>query len=186
MSIHHAQRVQVKLYAERPEPNPSAFVRVFHRWIREDAIEGELLVDVADYSHVHHGPGVVLIGHGSDLAYDQGEGRPGLLFSRKRAFDGGLRARLTDALTRALDACARLEADDEAEVVFSRSELLVRVPDRLHAPNEDAAHTALHALVTEVLRTSFGSQASCTRAGAAGDPLSARVRLDGALAAPSA
>ena len=45
----------------------------------------ELLIDVANYAHVPKGPGVVLIGHGSDYFMDEGEGRLGLLYNRKRA-----------------------------------------------------------------------------------------------------
>ena len=47
--------------------DPEAFVPVFHDWIRRGAVEG-LLIDVARYGHVHHGPGIMLVGHEGDYA----------------------------------------------------------------------------------------------------------------------
>lgn len=181
MTIDHAERVQVKLYADGAAPEPAALIHVFHSWIRQDTLDGELLVDVADYSHVHEGPGVILIGHGSDVYYDQGEGRPGLLFSRKRAFEGDLRARLADSLRRALGACALLEDTADLGLRFGRQEVLVRVPDRLHAPNTDEAFDELQALMLAVLRDTFGARATVTREGSPLEPLTARVRLDAPL-----
>ena len=67
------------------------------------------MIDVANYAHVPKGPGVVLIGHGSDYFIDEGEGRLGLLHSRKRgAPDAG--DRLADAFRRTLHAASLLEA----------------------------------------------------------------------------
>ena len=42
---------------------------------REHAFD-ELMIDVADYKHVKHGPGVVLVGDANDYYLDEGEGRP--------------------------------------------------------------------------------------------------------------
>ena len=55
-----AKRVQVKVYAAGAVPT-ERLIPVFHRWIREKTLD-ELALDVADYGHVHEGPGVVLIG----------------------------------------------------------------------------------------------------------------------------
>ncbi len=129
-------RVQVKVFANpKTTVDAEAFIPVFHRWIRDDVLD-ELVIDVADYTHVHHGPGVLLIGHGGDYAYDLADGRPGLVYSRKRAHDGPFAARLEDALRRALGACARIEGDPnlEGQVRFDARHFSVRIPDRLHAP----------------------------------------------------
>ena len=82
---------------------------MFHRWIKQHALP-ELTIDVANYAHVPKGPGVVLIGHGSDYFMDEGEGRLGLLHNRKRA---GLAPgeRLADLARRTLHAAALLERD---------------------------------------------------------------------------
>ena len=79
-----SEKLQIKFFAK---PNPAfdveAIVPVFHRFIREHAFD-ELMIDVADYKHVKNGPGIALIGDANDYFLDEGEGRAGLLFSRKR------------------------------------------------------------------------------------------------------
>ena len=179
--VMHAERVDVKIFATRLAEDPLGLIPVFHRWIREDKVPGELLIDVADYTHVWRGPGVMLVGHGMDLYYDFGEDRPGLLFSRKRAFKGTFEARLVDALNRALQACRDLSAEGLA---FDASEILVRVPDRLHAPNDDEAFGALVPLLEAAVRTVFGDAVVMVieREGAGTrQPLTARLRLEGEL-----
>jgi len=94
-------RIQVKFYANK-SPEPDAFIPVFHRFIRENVLD-ELAIDVADYGHVHEGPGVVLIGHAYDYYWDLGEGRPGLVYTRKREAPAP-DARLTDAVRRYVSA----------------------------------------------------------------------------------
>ncbi len=49
----------------RPIPDPirlDDFIPLFHRWIQEQAIDGHLLIDVHDYSHIQQGPGILLVG----------------------------------------------------------------------------------------------------------------------------
>ncbi|MCB9599568.1 MAG: hypothetical protein H6720_04305 [Sandaracinus sp.] len=175
-TIDHASRVQVKLYEDGTKLDTEALIPVWHRWIAERRLQDETLVDVADYGHVKDGPGIALIGHGTDLFYDEGEGRPGLLLFRKRAFEGDLRARLRDAFERVLQAQTWLEAEDSLSVRFGRREVLVRILDRLHAPNDDAAFEALAPIVREVAEEVLGHAVEVSRAGTPKGPLSARVR----------
>ena len=65
--LHDAVRVDLE-----------AFIPLFHRWIQDQRLE-ELLIDVADYRHVHHGPGVVLIAHDAHYAMDMAAGPAGAL-----------------------------------------------------------------------------------------------------------
>jgi len=180
--IQYAARVEVKLFASKPAADPLDLVPIFHRWIREDKVPGELLIDVADYTHVWQGPGVLLVGHGVDLYYDLGENRPGLLFARKRALVGDLKTRLVDALKRALSACKELERDG---LEFQATEVLVRVPDRLHAPNDDDTFTAFVPVLEEAAREVYGADATLLiEREAAGQraPLTARLHIDDAPA----
>lgn len=178
--IQHAERVQVKLFASKPASDPLDLVPIFHRWIREDKVPGELLIDVADYTHVWQGPGILLVGHGIDLYYDLGEDRPGILFARKRELEGDLKTRLVDALRRTLSACKELENDG---LEFQASEVLVRVPDRLHAPNDDDAFTAFVPVLEDAAREVYGADATLVierEAAGRREPLTARLRVDGA------
>src|SRR5262245_65938136 len=108
------ERIGVKLYAVDPDAvEPARFIGVFHDWIRRGAVPG-LLIDVADYAHVHRGPGVLLIGHEADYALDLGEGRPGFLAQRKRDGRGDLRDRLAGALAGAAQGALEAEAEPAA------------------------------------------------------------------------
>lgn len=177
-----ANKLQVKLYARDPGTvAPRALVPVFHRWIRELVLD-ELMLDVADYTHVHHGPGVVLVGHGSDYAYDLGEGRPGLLYSRKRALEGDLGARLADALSRARRAAELIEQDPALDgcVQFRTDELLVLVPDRLNAPNTPETFAMAAPIIEREVARAFGCVAvALEHEGTEREPLRVRVHIVG-------
>ena len=58
------QHVNVKLLIQNGEgASLEPLIPVFHGWIENQVAKDELLIDVADYSHVPAGPGIVLIGH---------------------------------------------------------------------------------------------------------------------------
>jgi hypothetical protein len=172
------QKIQVKLYAtDEAKIDLPALVPVLHGWIREKKVE-DALVDVANYDHVPKGPGVVLIGVASDYYLDLGEGRPGLLYSRKREAEGSLRERVADAFRRAFVAASLLESEEALELRFGTSEILFRIPDRLNAPNEDATLEEVRPVLDEVLGTLFGSGAyELERAGEPRDVFTVRIRI---------
>jgi hypothetical protein len=154
---------------------------VFHRFIREHAFD-ELMIDVADYKHVKHGPGIVLVGDANDYYLDMGEGRPGLLFSRKR-HGAGPEGRLREAFARALRACKLLEAAPEldAKLRFATDELLVRLPDRLRVPNDDAGYAELVPELSALLDKLYGAGAfTLERGPGAPAALSLRVKAKAA------
>ena len=164
-----SEKLQIKVFA-RPsaEFQVEAVIPVFHRFIREHAFD-ELMIDVADYKHVKHGPGIVLVGDANDYYLDEGGGRPGLLFSRKR-HGSGPEGRLREGFARALRACVLLEAAPElgGTLRFKTDEVLVRLPDRLHAPNDDASFTELSNEVSALAERLYGAGAfSLTRGPAA-------------------
>jgi hypothetical protein len=169
-------RIQVKLYASK-FPEPATFIPVFHRWIRERVLD-ELAIDVADYEHVHEGPGVVLVGHAFDYYWDLGEGRPGLVYLRKRDAPAP-DARLSDAVRRALVGCRLLEQDPTlAGLGWKTNELLVRLPDRLRAPSTEAGFSAFAAELAPVAEKLYaGQKPTIERVGDDRELLSARVTV---------
>jgi hypothetical protein len=177
-----SEKLQVKFFA-KPDPGfeIEAIVPVFHRFIREHAFD-ELMIDVADYKHVKHGPGIALIGDANDYFLDEGEGRPGLLFSRKR-HGSGPEGRLREAFARALKACTLLEAAPElgGKLSFGTGEVLVRTPDRLNAPNDDASFAEVSAELAGLLDKLYGAGGyRIERGPRAPEPLSLRVKADSA------
>jgi len=137
--VIEARRIAVKLFFDGAPPAPADARALFHRAIRDRLLD-EVLIDVADYSHVHHGPGVVLVGHAANYSLDSDEGRPGLTCARKRDEPADFAARLSTATRATLAACHLIERETSAR--FRTDEILFRINDRLHAPN-DASTFAL-------------------------------------------
>lgn len=135
------QQVNVKFFVENPDAvDLEAFLTVFNNWIQAHVTE-ELLVDVADYRHVHAGPGVVLIGHEANYSLDNAGDRLGLLYNRKADVPGTNHERLRQAVRAALRAAQRLE--QEQKLKFSGEEAQVIINDRLIAPNTPETFAAL-------------------------------------------
>ncbi len=172
-------KIGVKVYAEHPLDDPLDLIPVFHRWIQQSLLD-DLLIDVADYSHVPQGPGIMLIAHEGNYALDETTGRPGLAYYSKRELAGGLDERLATVLGKALAACRLLEQDSELR--FRGEALQVFVNDRLAAPNDDASLAALEPVLGALAARLYpGQEISLERADT--DP---RERLGIELRAPEA
>jgi hypothetical protein len=171
-----ASRLQIKIYSDNLAlEDVEQFVPVFHRWIRENVLD-EMVIDVADYTHVHEGAGVVLVGHGSDYYVDQGEGRPGLLYSRKRDVPAGADI-LEDGLKRAQNATKLLSAEPglHKSPVFGTKEVLIRIVDRLAVQNDDASFAKVKGEVSAALEKAFGKSFTLKREGNERDALTIRA-----------
>jgi hypothetical protein len=137
----NVQHINIKFYIENPEAvNFADFAAVFNSWIQQHRLQ-ELLIDVADYLHVHHGPGIMLIGHEADYSLDQRGGRLGLLYNRKEQLEGTTHEKLAQATRAALTAAQILERENGLN--FNGSEVQVIVNDRLLVPNTAETFTAL-------------------------------------------
>lgn len=173
-------RIGAKLYADNPEVvDLESYIPLFHGWIQRRVLDG-VPIDVADYAHVPDGPGVMLIGHEADRSLDLGEGRPGALYQRKREGEGSLQERFAAAIAGADRIADDLEADAlAAGVRFGRDEILLTVPDRLRAPNDDATLEELRPAIEAALATTRpGRRAELARVPEDPDgPLRVRVRL---------
>lgn len=174
-----ATKLQVKLFLEPDQKvELERLVAVWHDWIRTGEL-AELLIDVADYSHVHQGPAVLLVGHAADYAMDFGGGRPGILYSRKRDASGPLGDRIEDALRRALTVCAKLEAS--LGLTFRGDELVFRINDRLNAPNVDATLAEVRGPLESALAKLYaGSPFSIEREGTERELFGVHARSEGA------
>lgn len=167
-------KFQVKLYVDGASAvDLEAVIPVFHAFIREDAL-GEMLMDVVDYGHVQDGPGVVLIGHASDYYVEQREGRPGVVYSRKRDGDADATASLREAVRSALRAAVALEA--KLPLRFRTDDVLIRVNDRLAYPNDDAGAARLVAIANDVLPAALGGGVSVAREGTPRELLTVRAK----------
>lgn len=141
------QHVNVKLLVQNPDvASLELLVPVFHSWI-ESQSDDELLIDVADYTHVPAGPGVVLIGHEANYSVDNTGNRLGVRYNRKAACDGDNQDCLAQSTRAALLACRRLEDEPrlDGKLRFNGQDIEIFINDRLIAPNTPATRDACEA-----------------------------------------
>ncbi len=151
------QHINVKLFITAPAPlRTGDYTGVFNGWIQERAL-GELLVDVADYGHVHHGPGLLLIGHESNYSLDETGGQVGLLYNRKAPVEGPIQERLAQAVRKALVAAQKLAAEQGFQ--FDVNQLQLIVNDRHLAPNTPETLAVLQPELEAFFNTLYGGAA---------------------------
>jgi hypothetical protein len=146
------QKLGIKFFITDPNAVPiQDFIPVFQKWIQGQVIANHLLVDVHNYSHIHHGPGILLVAHEGNFSIDMAEGRTGLLYFRKQP--GG------DAMKTALQACSLLESEPsfDGKVKFRKDELQIIANDRLLAPNDDKTFSELQPALSAALKGALGS-----------------------------
>ena len=147
-------RIGAKLYAENPGVIVADdYVPLFHGWIQRRVLDGTP-IDVADYKHVPDGPGIMLIGHEADRALDSARAAPASSTSASGRARGALEERFAAAIEAADRTAAEIEDDPAAAGVrFGRDEILLRVNDRLRAPNDDATLEELRPAIVAALGT---------------------------------
>jgi hypothetical protein len=139
----NVQHITIKFFVENPEAvRLEEYQGIFNGWIQRHVTE-EMLVDVADYLHVHHGPGIVLIGHEANYGLDNMGGRLGLLYSRKAQLEGSTQDKLAQAARAALSAARLLEKENRLK--FNGQEAQVIINDRLITPNTPETFALLEA-----------------------------------------
>src|SRR5215467_6210669 len=80
------QKINVKFFVAEPNKIPlTDFIDIFHGWIQ--ATDG-VYHDVADYSHMQAGLGIVLVAADANVSIDETEGRRGLLYKQKAPLQG--------------------------------------------------------------------------------------------------
>jgi hypothetical protein len=137
------QKLNVKIFVEQPNDIPlSDFIDVFHGWIQ--ATDG-IYHDVADYSHMQAGPGIVLVAREANMSIDETGGRRGLLHSQKVPMTGTNQEKLCAVFRIALENCRRL-MDAPAlrgKLSFRFDQADITVNDRLSAPNTKKTYELL-------------------------------------------
>jgi len=118
------------------------FIDIFQDWIRLRKLDGVLL-DVADYSHVPNGPGIMLIAYETNYAMDHGNGEFGLYAQRKVSEDGSQQDRILSLIRSTAAFGKLLETDDRVDVKLAGHKFLYMSNDRLHGPNTDEAFEAV-------------------------------------------
>lgn len=143
------QHVNVKIFFRFAQNvDLKEYLTIFNSWIQRH-IGDDMLIDVADYGHVHHGPGVLLIGRDANYSVDNTAGRLGFLYNRKTPTTGTNAEKLSQALAAALQCVLRLQKENHQS--FLGSEVQILVNDRLLAPNTEDTFAAILPDLKEVL-----------------------------------
>ena len=160
MEVH---RLGIKFFAADPAAiRLEDFIPVFHGWIQKQSLTGHLLVDVHDYSHMHQGPGILLVAHEGNFSIDMSDGRPGLMYYRKAPSTQSPVEHLTAIFRSALQATRLLEKDASAR--FNMDEFDVLANDRLNAPNAEQTFVELKPGLSAALKQVFdGAEFDLTR-----------------------
>jgi hypothetical protein len=137
----NVQHITIKFFLENSENvNLADFPMVFNSWIQKQRLD-ELLIDVADYLHVHNGPGLMLIGFEGNYSLDNRAGRLGLLYNRKAQIEGSNQEKFAQAARATLTVAQILEKENGLK--FNGSEAQVVINDRLLVPNTAESFAAL-------------------------------------------
>ena len=91
--MQNLHKINIKWNLQDPDMlNDEELFRVFNEWI-SDSCE-EVLIDVADYKHLNHGPTTILVGHEANYFLESEDQNKGLVYARKQAQEGNLPTRL--------------------------------------------------------------------------------------------
>ena len=151
------QKINVKVFTAEPSKVPlTDFIDVFHGWIQ--ATDGVYL-DVADYSHMQAGPGIVLVASDANVSIDETDNRRGLLYSQKSSLSGSNLEKLSAVLRSALENCDRLEQEPalRGQLKFAGNEVQILVNDRLAVPNTGEAYEKIRPEIDFLARCLYAS-----------------------------
>ena len=151
-------RINVKFFLEEWEVTSDEIFKIFNQWISNTP--DEVLIDIADYGHVHDGPEVLLVGNEANYCIDNSGGKRGLLYSRKRGLEGTLSERFHSVISTALQACRRLQDESglEQRVRFAGNRVLLIANDRLLVSPDDATRDEVSGAIKPNLQTLFGGE----------------------------
>ena len=150
-----SSRFNLKVFLAEWNVTPEETFKTFNDWITET--DGETLIDVADYSHVHEGPVTLLVGHDANYSIDTSNSELGLVYSRKQPLNGDPGSWLGSVFKSALSACLRLERDEKLQgrVKFRGDRFLLINNDRLHTPNSATSLEVLRSNLESFLNNLF-------------------------------
>ncbi|HEY1628358.1 MAG TPA: hypothetical protein VGF52_00785 [Tepidisphaeraceae bacterium] len=161
-----SSKFSLKFFLQNPDAvHGHQLVPIFHSWIQMHALVDHLLIDVADYSHVHDGPGIALISHQANYSVDEIGGKKGLTYQRKQLIDAKLADRLRKIFRWTLDACLLLEQSPALSgVAFRTDRVQLKIHDRLHAPNDPRTFAAIKPELLKIAQQLFGPEVQVEQA----------------------
>ncbi len=165
------QHPNIKIYSSTPDilEDNDKIISVFHRWIQESqdskksAVMDELIIDVANYSHVPQGPGIMLIGHDSFYSIEPGpENRMGLLYNRRTKLVETNQEKLVFAIKAVINVKNLLEKEElwESKLKFAMTEFKLELKDRHFTPNTKESFDSLRGDIEAAFNIGLGIKAN--------------------------
>ena len=131
------QKFGIKLYLNTNDNfYAQDFIPIFHGWIQDKTVDDHLLIDVADYSHIQDGPGVMLVAHEGHYSLDQENRQPGIMYMRRTEIAGGFNDRFIKVFNTTIQAANRLRDNNlNKEIDFIHNSFRFMANDRRVADN---------------------------------------------------
>ena len=153
------KRLQIKVFSHQSTVEKDEAINVFHSWIQKDLLN-DLMIDVVDYSHVPSGPGIMLIGHESDYAYDELIA-PGLRYTWKKNTSESFTNVFLQAMEHVVSACSLFESAEfgsKKGVRFNTSYIEVKILDRRLYPHTNATIENVQEVLLTTLQEVYGTE----------------------------
>jgi hypothetical protein len=147
-------KLGIKFFASGDRIDLTELIPIFHEWIQKQVIEGHMLIDVHNYSHMHDGPGILLVAHEGNFNVDFTDSRMGFVYYRKQPV-----RTLADIIKPAVKGCSLLPS----RFKFSTDEALVFSNDRLVAPNNEETFSQLQPQLSAALKEVLGKPFKLSR-----------------------
>lgn len=156
----------------------SDFILFFHRLIQDSALP-ETCIDVADYTHVPDGPGVMLITHEAHYSIGPVAGRHRLRCALKRGALGDTASRIRRAAEKLLRVGRLLESHEPfaGELHLATASLRLSIEDRLLAPNTSHTFETIAPILASVVHHVWGERPLLSRTGGPKEPFQVQITL---------
>lgn len=117
----------------------SDVVNLFHDWIREED-EDKVLLDVADYSHVPNGPGIILVGFYENIYFEINGKHPAFAVVYKRPIDGDNTSKVKHVFSKAVIFANKFQQAFEGKVTLDTENIKLGLNDRYYKREDVETH----------------------------------------------
>ena len=153
MDLH---KFGIKLFIKNTNNYSSKkFIPIFHKWIQNKSIPNHLLIDVADYSHIVDGPGIMLVAHEGQFSLDQENRQPGMMYMRKESFDGSFVECFHFVFAMAQHASNLLATSSEGALEFSKKSIRFIANDRRLVENNVKNRELYQDKISKIIKDKF-------------------------------
>lgn len=151
------QKLTIKVAIETPsELDVQSFMSTMGDWIQNETVPGTL-IDVADYTHMVDGPGVVLVSHEANWGLDEQDGWKGLSYGVKIEKEETLAEQIIHAYKTVLIGCEAIEETPRHDgLEFAVGNFTLVVNDRMTGVQNSENQAMLKEATESFLKDTLG------------------------------